>query len=171
MKTHIKMSPAYCQPFCSGFMCWCRLHHQDEYVIETVPWLLMMTSSNGNIFRVTGPLCGESPVPVNSTHKGQWRGALMISLICVRINDWVNNREAVDLRATVVIMTSMWCHVPSNNIKCETKVSSSKNVVGTKERTTKKGGACLHVFNLDFLNEYIMRCMKLPILLTISHCN
>ena len=27
--------------------------------------------------------------PVNSTHKGQWRGALMFSLICVWINDWV----------------------------------------------------------------------------------
>ena len=26
--------------------------------------------------------------PVNSPHKGQWRGALMISLICVWINDW-----------------------------------------------------------------------------------
>ena len=24
---------------------------------------IMMTSSNGNIFRVTGPLCGNSPVP------------------------------------------------------------------------------------------------------------
>ena len=37
-----------------------------------------MTSSNGNIFRVTGPLCGEFtgdrwiPLP-----KGQWRGALI----------------------------------------------------------------------------------------------
>ena len=57
-----------------------------------------MTSSNGNIFRVTGPVCGESPVPVNSPRKGQWRGALMFSLICARINDWVNNREAGDLR-------------------------------------------------------------------------
>ena len=35
---------------------------------------------------------------VNSPHKGQWRGALMFSLICVWINDWVNNREAGDLR-------------------------------------------------------------------------
>ena len=26
---------------------------------EDWPWCLMMTSSNGNIFRVTGPLCGE----------------------------------------------------------------------------------------------------------------
>ena len=35
--------------------------------------------------------------PVNSPHKGQWRGALMFSLICVWINGWVNNREAGDL--------------------------------------------------------------------------
>ena len=36
--------------------------------------------------------------PVNSPHKGQWRGALMFSLICVWINGWVNNREAGDLK-------------------------------------------------------------------------
>ena len=36
--------------------------------------------------------------PVNSPHKGQWRGALMFSLICAWINAWVNNREAGDLR-------------------------------------------------------------------------
>ena len=52
----------------------------------------MMTSSNGNIFSVTGHL------PVNSSHKGQWRGALMFSLICARMNGWVNNGEAGDLR-------------------------------------------------------------------------
>ena len=44
-------------------------------------------------------LCaGNSPAPVNSPHKGQWREALMFTLICARINDWVNNREAGDLR-------------------------------------------------------------------------
>ena len=36
--------------------------------------------------------------PVNSPHKGQCRGALMFSLICVGINGCVNNREAGDLR-------------------------------------------------------------------------
>ena len=36
--------------------------------------------------------------PVNSPNKGQWRGALMFSLICAWINDWVNNCEAGDLR-------------------------------------------------------------------------
>ena len=36
--------------------------------------------------------------PVNSPHKGQWRVALMFSLIFIWINGWVNNREAGDLR-------------------------------------------------------------------------
>ena len=60
---------------------------------------VMMTSSNGNIFHVTGHLWGEFTgcrwIP---PHKGQWRGALTFSLICVWINGWVNNREAGDLR-------------------------------------------------------------------------
>ena len=36
--------------------------------------------------------------PVNSPRKGQWRGALMFSLICAWIKGWANNREASDLR-------------------------------------------------------------------------
>ena len=37
--------------------------------------------------------------PVNSPHKGQWRGALMFSMICVwKKNGWENNGEAGDLR-------------------------------------------------------------------------
>ena len=36
--------------------------------------------------------------PVNSPHQGQWRGALLFSLIYAWINDWVNNIEASDLR-------------------------------------------------------------------------
>ena len=36
--------------------------------------------------------------PVNSPHKGQWRGALMFPLTSSRINGWINNREAGDLR-------------------------------------------------------------------------
>ena len=50
---------------------------------------------------------------VNSLRKGQWRGALMFSLICVWINDWVNNREAGDLRRylahyDVIVMEEYW---------------------------------------------------------------
>ena len=63
----------------------------------------MMTSSNGNIFRVTGPLCGKftghwwipppppppPPPPTHThthTHKSQWRRALMFILNCAWIN-------------------------------------------------------------------------------------
>ena len=41
---------------------------------------------------------GTHRSPVNSPHKGQWRGALMLSLICAWINGLVNNRESGDLR-------------------------------------------------------------------------
>ena len=63
--------------------------------------------------------------PLNSPHKGQWRGAFMFSLICVWINDWVNNREASDLRRyrahyDVIVMNidkllcyTTWCAVIS----------------------------------------------------------
>ena len=51
------------------------------------------------LFSAVLALCaGNSPVPVNSPHKGQWRGALVFSLICAWINDWVNNRQAGDFR-------------------------------------------------------------------------
>ena len=35
---------------------------------------------------------------MNSSHKSQSRGALMFYLICARINGWVNNGKAGDLR-------------------------------------------------------------------------
>ena len=72
----------------------CRPHLKDQH-----NWQAMMTSSNGNIVRVTGPLCGEFTghrwIP---GVKGQWRRALMFSLFWAWTNGWVNNREAGDLR-------------------------------------------------------------------------
>ena len=44
------------------------------------------------------PWCIILISPVNSPHKGQWRGAFIFSLICARINGWVNNREDGSLR-------------------------------------------------------------------------
>ena len=67
-------------------------------LLKTHP-LHMMASSNGNIFRVIGLLCGEFTSHRWIPHtKGQWRGTLMFSLICAWINGWVNNREAGDSR-------------------------------------------------------------------------
>ena len=50
--------------------------------------------------------------PVNFPHKGQWHGTLMFSLICGRINGWVNNGEAGNLRRhrvhyDVIVMTNI----------------------------------------------------------------
>ena len=41
---------------------------------------------------------GTQRSPVNSLHKGQWRRALVFSLICTWTNDWVNNKDSSDLR-------------------------------------------------------------------------
>ena len=40
--------------------------------------------------------------PVNSPHKGRWRGALMFSLICAWINGWVNNYDAIVMLPKVI---------------------------------------------------------------------
>ena len=73
----------------------------------------MMTSSNGNIFRVTGPLCG----------------ALMFSLTRAWMNDWVNDREAGDLRSHLahydVILMRLSETKPMNPCICPTSTISS----------------------------------------------
>ena len=58
--------------------------------------------------------------PVNSWHKGQWRRALMFSLICAWINGWVNSGEAGDFRrcrahydVTVMSFWPISCRVSS----------------------------------------------------------
>ena len=51
---------------------------------------------------------GNSPIPMNSPHKGQWRGALMFSLIWAWINGWVKNCEAGDLRRNHYDVIVMW---------------------------------------------------------------
>ena len=77
-----------------GFPGYSDIHTQTHFCLAS-----MMPSSNGNIFPRYWPfVLGIHRSPVNSPHKGQWRGALMFSLICTRINGWVNNGEAGDLR-------------------------------------------------------------------------
>ena len=55
--------------------------------------------------------------PVNSPHKGQWRGALVFSLICAWTNDCASNRDAGDLRRhrahyDVTVIVFFWQSVP-----------------------------------------------------------
>ena len=68
----------------------------------------MMTSSNENIFRATGPLCGES-TGRRSPHKGQWRRAFMFSLICAwRLNKRLGKQSRRRLFETP--SCSLWRH-------------------------------------------------------------
>ena len=77
--------------------------------------------------------------PVISPHKGQWRGALMFSLICVWINGWVNNREAGDLRRhrdhyDVIVMYcagTTVCHSRCRHRKCMSLATKNSDVVNT----------------------------------------
>ena len=58
----------------------------------------MMTSSNGNIFRVTGPLCGEFTGPGEFPTQRPVMRSFDVFFDLRLNNDWVNNREAGDLR-------------------------------------------------------------------------
>ena len=55
---------------------------------------IIMTSSNGNIFRVTGPLWRESHrSPVDSPNKGQWRRPLMFLCCYISLKKRLNKHS------------------------------------------------------------------------------
>ena len=64
------------------YICTCRLTWR-RHQMETFSALLAICAGNS---------------PVSDEFKGRWRGTLMFSLISARINGWVNNHEAGDLR-------------------------------------------------------------------------
>ena len=47
--------------------------------------------------------------PVNSTHKGQWHGALMFPLSFARINGWINNFSDLRCHCAHYYITVMAC--------------------------------------------------------------
>ena len=106
--------------------------------------------------------------PVNSPHKGQWRGALMFSLICARINGWVNNGEAGDLRRhrahyDVIVMGIFFHHVCTHAIRmmtdnlCRRPLYVRWNVCINSELL-----ACERLANLDGLIKEISRSQLSP---------
>ena len=80
-----------------------------ERMKRCVNWILHDDVIKWKHFPRYWPFCvGNSPVT-----GGQWRGALMFSLICAWINRSVNNREAGDLRLyrahyDVIVMNYEW---------------------------------------------------------------
>ena len=102
----------------------------------------MMMSSNGNIFRVTGHLCGEF-----TSHR--WIPRTKASdvelwcffFICAWINGRVNNREAVDLRrhrAHHDLRTlAVWKEVMKFQIKLKRDISLNYSLISIPDRPEK----------------------------------
>ena len=66
--------------------------------------------------------------PLNSPHKGEWRVALMFSLICAWTNGWVNNREAGDLRCHRT-------HYEVDHCQCEPVMAKISNAIWRHQAT------------------------------------
>ena len=75
-----------CDNFCMGTCLPSKMHRHDD----VIKWK--------HFPRYWPFVRGIHRSSVNSPHKGQWRGALMFSLICAWINVWANNRAAGDFR-------------------------------------------------------------------------
>ena len=164
-KIRLKMSSAKCCPFRRGLNCVTLgfISNREQYAQPSQPridtklqwfrWTHEMTlavviqecSIHYDVIkwkhfpRYWSFVRGIHRSPVNSPHKGQWRGALMFSLICASINAWVINREAGELtlhRAhyDVIVMTHgeilKWIFVTSH-------------FKGCKQYTSFCGGVCV----------------------------
>ena len=78
---------------------WCRhatSHYLSLYWPRLVPWWRHQMKTFSALY---WPFVRRNHwSPVHSPHKGQWRKALMFSLICAWTNGWANNRDAGNLR-------------------------------------------------------------------------
>ena len=96
----------------------------------------MMTSSNGNIFRVTDPLCGEF-TPVNSPHKGQWRGALIDVFFDLGLNKRLSKQS-----------WGWWFEMPTRPLwrHCNDVVEITPSEVGMDSYSSRNWGGLLQTF-------------------------
>ena len=131
----------------------------------------MMTSSNGNIFHVTGPLCGEftgefpSQRPVTRSFD--------VSSICAWINGWVNNREAGDLRRhrahyDVIVMYSVnwapfWIHLSQSVSKYYTECAKDTliYILFWCSLRTVHNGQLQIVCMIIFIDQYVFWSSRL----------
>ena len=134
-----------------------------------------MTSSNGNIFRVTGHLCreftGYRSIPITKANVTEF------SLIFAWINGWVNNREAGDLRRhrahyDVIVITvrhkQQFHTVLSSDFQCNSTDKSlischnyqnvfvDKNIYILEHRTAVMN----HTFKLAVSIQKLSCCLK-----------
>ena len=85
----VKLILVKCFPLYSALNVWTHFFPWWRHQIEMEPFSALLA------------LCRRSPV--NSRHKGQWRGASIFSLICAWRNGLVNNQDACDLTRHYVV--------------------------------------------------------------------
>ena len=141
-------------------------------LINIIVWLLILMTTHDDVikwkhFPRNWPFVrGIHRSPVNSPHKGQWRGALMFSLICVWINNWVSNREAGDSRryrahydVSVMIVTvealvytmlwyNLWPNMNWAKISCRSQVGK-KQLPKLSDKTSR--------YHITPLTGYVIR--------------
>ena len=127
--------------------------------------------------------------PVNSPHKGQWRGALMFPFTFALINGWVNNRVAGDLRLhhahyDVTVMNKLYCRsatmdAPSVKLQhCENLVGELNALISLETKVTptlqttitmtsqwarwRLKSPALRLFNQAFIQAQIKENIKAP---------
>ena len=95
-----------------------------RYILARFLTLLLSQASHSHQ-RLHVPVCYQARrIIIRSPHKGQWRGAVIFSLICAWINAWVNNREAGHLRCyrahydVTVMVFGLWHWVMTSRIMC-----------------------------------------------------
>ena len=80
------------------------------YILKAITWWRHQMET----FSALLAICrGIHRSPVNSPHKGQWRGTLVFSMICAWTNGWVNTRDAGDYtrhRAHYDVTVMRKCH-------------------------------------------------------------
>ena len=98
---------------------------------------LMMTSSNGNIFRVTGPLCGEFPAPGEFPTQRPVTRSFDV-FFDLRLNKRLSKQPWGWWFETPSI--SLWCHC---NVNCHwNSMSVSKITLGWTSLVKQAAGHC-----------------------------
>ena len=145
------------------------MHYMERSLSHLYITWYMMTSSNGSIFRVTGPLCGEFIghrwIPHTKASDAElW----CFFFICAWINGWVNNHETGDLKRrrahyNVIVMIDLKTFLHDLYQACLAGVKLGKqqltHFLPTFERINTLAGHILHCF----LGRNI--CKTLPCLL------
>ena len=107
--------------------------------------------------------------PVNFPHKGQWRRALMFTLICARKNGWVNNGVAGDLRRylahydVIVMWYVEFVAVPRHIVY----LCSNSHNFPINNNTDEL--IALDIFTLIFVDAYFFSSVRQIYVKTVSH--